>query len=354
MAKIMFTGGGSGGHVIPNIALAQMVKDKASVHYLCGTGMERQLLEDYPYITLHSFNPPKFKRQFALSNLKLPFEFARACKKAEEILKEVKPDVLFSKGGYVSLPAVWAAHKLGIICVGHESDSSIGLAHRLCLNKYHRFFTAYPLSSKKTFLFRGTQKTLTVQVGALLRQSIYEGKREKGLKTLGFSGNRPILLAMGGSLGAQSLNEKIYQALPLLTPRFDVFLICGKGKEGEFKQNAHFHIAQYINNIADVYACSDVCVTRGGANALAELAALGVPFLAVPLAKASRKEQSANANYYVKGNGALCIEEGDLSEKNLSEAVFKLYENKEFFKKSLLALKADGTKKVADYLLSLL
>ncbi len=342
----MFCGGGSGGHVLPNAALAQLLKGKADIHYLAGGSIEGELLKDYPFITLHSYSPPKFKRQFALSNLALPFEFARARKRAEEILKEVKPDVLFSKGGYASLPAVLAAHKLGIKCAGHESDSSLGLAHRLCLNKYERLFTAYPLKLKT--------KTPVIQSGALLRQSIYKGNEKKGLETMRFDKSRPILLAMGGSLGALSLNKKVYAALNLITPRFDVFMICGKGKQGEFEQSGRFHRAEYVKNIADLYACCDICVTRGGANALAELAALKIPFFAVPLARASRKEQNANAAYYVGKKAALSIEEDKLTPQCLSNKVFELYDNREYYKKALSAVKTDGTKEVARYLLSLM
>lgn len=344
MKKIVFTGGGSGGHVIPNLALIEKLKGKAELYYLGGGGMEKSMLSQYDYVRYFEYNPPKFKRSFALSNLLIPLGFIKAVSHAKEILKKISPDIVFTKGGYVGLPAVFAAKSLGIKPVGHESDCSLGLAHRLALKKYEKLFTAFPLSLKSKV------KNVT-QAGALLRQSIISGSVKRGLETAGFDGKRKILLVMGGSLGAASLNEKVYQSIPSLCSQYDVVMLTGKGKN-KFPNGSGFHTIEYAHNIADLYACAYICITRAGANALCELTACALPFIAVPLAHASRNEQSLNARYFVAQGAGIILPESNLTEKELISAVNYVAENRNNFSASAKRITLYATDTVADYLLS--
>lgn len=342
MKKILFTGGGSGGHVIPNLALIELLKDKAELYYVGGNGMEKTMLSYYSYVKFFEYNPPKLKRSFALSNLKIPFNFLSAQKQAEKILLQIKPDVVFSKGGYVGLPVVLSAHKLSIPTYGHESDSSLGLAHKLALKKYKTLFTAFPLK----------QTTQNISyAGALLRPSIVSGNAKKGLSRSGFNGQKPILLVMGGSLGAYSLNQKIFEYSSVLCVHYDIFLITGKGKN-LYQNTPSFHTAEFVSDVQNLYACAHLCITRGGANALCELVACKLPFLAVPLSKASRNEQGKNAEFFSHSGTGRVIPERDLTCQKLLDELEILSQNRQSYVDACKAISLYATSKLADFLLN--
>ncbi|MEG1527910.1 MAG: UDP-N-acetylglucosamine--N-acetylmuramyl-(pentapeptide) pyrophosphoryl-undecaprenol N-acetylglucosamine transferase [Clostridia bacterium] len=341
--RIVLTGGGSGGHVIPNIALIEQLKDKCELFYIGSSGIEQRLIEKFKFVKFYCYNPPKFKREFALSNLALPFKFVKAMRQVKKILQEIKPDKVFSKGGYVGLPVVLMANKLKIRCIGHESDSSVGLAHKLALNKYSTFFTAYNIKLPK-------RKCNVIKSGAIIRQSIYLGERLSGIMETGFNGQRPILLVLGGSLGANSLNKKIIECSDVLTRSYDCFVICGKGKNNYINQ-PHIRFVEYCDNIAEVYKCARIAITRGGASALAELACLGIPFISVPLIKASRREQEANTDYFVKAGCGFRLNEENINPISLESYLTRIEKNYSVLRSASKRICFDSTVEIAEYLL---
>ncbi len=312
--KIVFCGGGTAGHVTPNFALIEKLHGN-DMYYIGTSGIEKQLTK--PYVDsgkLHNYytiNAGKLKRSFALSNLLLPFTLIKSVKQCKGILHEIAPDVVFSKGGYVGLPIVIAAHKLKIPTIIHESDMSLGLANKIS--------SLYATELLTTFNCGKKGKT----VGAIVRQSIVEGDRQKGLYTMKFDGKKPILLVMGGSLGAGALNQAITKA-PQLANIFDIFVITGKGKQIDCD---FVHQTEYVNNIADVFCATDVCLTRAGGNSLVELTLANVPFVAVPLTKGSRGEQVKNAKWFVDKGCGIFLEENNLNK--LAATLLSAYNNRQ-------------------------
>lgn len=296
--RILLCGGGTAGHVMPNLAIAEKMRD-CRLFYVGGVGMERDIVA--PYVKsgviekFFALNAPKLKRKFAWSNFALPFALAKSVAQSKKILKEVMPDVVLSKGGYVGLPVVIACRALDVPCVIHESDVTAGLANRISAKFATEFVSAFPIKNAR-------------RVGAIVRESAIGGDRRKGLAVMGFDGKKPILVVTGGSLGAQALNEAIAEC-PSVREKFDTFVICGKGKRipnDEIKQ------AEFVQNVGDLFAAADLCLTRGGSNALTELTLAGVPFIAVPLKKASRGEQMKNAEYFEKLGCGIALDESNL------------------------------------------
>ena len=337
--KIVLSGGGSAGHVTPNLALLDKLNGN-TVCYIGTDGMEKNLVAPYvaqgkiaEYRAISAF---KLQRKLALGNLLLPFRFARSVREAKQQLKELRPDVIFSKGGYVGLPVVIAGKKLGIPTVIHESDMTPGLANKICARFADVFLSAFPCDKRAKV------------TGVIVRKEIMCGDRAKGLATMGFDGGKPILLVTGGSLGAKALNDAV-AVCPQLADKYDIFVITGKNKH----MGCDFvHQAEFIDNMNDLMAAADVCVTRAGANTLAELTLAQVPFVAVPLVKASRGEQTINARYFAeRGCGLLLSEENLTSE--LQSAVNAAYNNRTAIRAKQRAERSlYGTDKVAEILLN--
>ncbi|MCM1043124.1 MAG: UDP-N-acetylglucosamine--N-acetylmuramyl-(pentapeptide) pyrophosphoryl-undecaprenol N-acetylglucosamine transferase [Corallococcus sp.] len=337
--KIVFTGGGTAGHVTPNIALIEKLSDGNCCYYIGTDGMEKQLIEPLTESgklkSYFQITAGKLQRKFTLKNLTLPFKLLSAVRQAKRILAEIKPDAVFSKGGYVALPVVIAAHKLKIPSVVHENDITMGLANKISSHYCDRLISTFPCDKKAQV------------VGALVRNGIKNGDRQKGLETCGFDGKKPVLLVMGGSLGALELNNVIADCRSL-AEKFDIFVISGKGKA--FRCD-FVNQRQFVDNIGDIYACCDVAVTRGGSNSLVELTCALVPFVTIPLSKCSRGEQLKNAHYFCKNNCGTIIE-GTVTPKSLISAVNAVYANKNAYRQSQRKLQIDGTEKIAEILLS--
>lgn len=313
--KIVFCGGGTAGHITPNIALIEKLQTE-ECYYVGSDGMEKQmtqkLLKQGKLKKFCEISASKLERKLTLKNLALPFLLIKSVSQARKHLKEIKPNVVFSKGGYVGLPVVIAARTLGIPSIVHESDISLGLANKISSRFAHETLTTYPTSKKYKAM------------GAIIREEILHGDKSLGLKTMKFDGKKPILLVMGGSLGAKPLNDAISQNR-VLSEKFDIFVICGKGKK---LQCDFVHQAEFVGNVQDVFAATTVCLTRGGSNALAELTLAKVPFVAVPLEKCSRGEQIKNATWYAKQGCGMRITETNLSAK-LPVAVQTVFEHRQ-------------------------
>ena len=323
MATIILTGGGTAGHVTPHLALLPYLKKDFDNIYYIGSenGIERHIIERAG-IPFYPVPCAKFNRKFTLKNLAIPFTLINGIKKAGKILEELKPDVIFSKGGYVALPVVFAA-KRRVPVIAHESDYTVGLANKLSAKYCKTVLTSFPSAAQS--LKNG------VCVGAPMRSSLYTADRKESLNEFGFSGEKPVLLVTGGSLGANAINQAVREALDDLLKNFDVVHICGKGNYSGIKKVGYVEM-EFTDSMDKAFAIADICLSRAGANTIFEMASLKKPMLLIPLPKgASRGDQILNAEYFKNLGLARVLEQNDLSAKSLTKALFSLYEDRRFF-----------------------
>lgn len=335
--KIVFTGGGSAGHVTPNITLIKRLQGE-QLYYIGTDGIESKLLQQYvddKIISFYKISADKLQRKFTFKNLLLPIKLLRSVRQCTKLLKQIQPDVVFSKGGYVGLPVIIASHKLKIPSIIHENDMSLGLANKLSINYADEFLSAFDCDKRAK------------RVGLIMRNVV--GDKQKGYQTVDFDKNKPLLLVTGGSLGAMTLNNAIIHN-EQLSEKYNIFVITGKNKQIDCP---FVHQKEYINNMADIYAIADVCLTRAGSNTLAELTMANVPFVTVPLTKCSRGEQVKNAEWFVKRGCGIILNESNLTDK-LQNAIDTVYNNSTAFivKQRETAKVLDGTDKVLERILS--
>lgn len=323
MKKIVLTGGGSAGHVTPNIALLPALKDAGYEITYMGSydGIEKKLIGDFdiPYVGIST---GKFRRYLDLKNLTDPFRVIKGFSEARKFLKTYKPDVVFSKGGFVSVPVVRAAASLGIPCIIHESDMTPGLANKLCI----------PVAKKVCCNFPETMKLIpsdkAVLTGSPIRVELSQGNKLAGLDMCGFSANDPVIMVIGGSLGAANVNKVVREALPTLLTDFQVVHLCGKGKVDNLLLNTpRYKQFEYIKaELKDIFAMADLVISRAGANAICELLALRKPNILIPLpASSSRGDQLLNARSFESQGFSIVLNEDDLTPELLSDKVHELY-----------------------------
>lgn len=296
MKKILFTGGGSAGHVVPNIALIEEILStgEADVCYMGTDGIEKQLVAEWklPYYQIEC---PKLVRGRGWANfkknLKIPAAYLRAKKQAEEGLRTFKPDVVFSKGGYVALPVVAAAKKLHIPCFAHESDFSAGLANRLSAGKCKYVFTSFPETANR--LRRGKYS------GAPIRRAVLSATRAEARRKFSIPFDKKVLLVFGGGSGSAAINEAVRKHIRTLTETYYVLHVCGKGNVVKSTVQ-NYRQEEYISDMGSAYACADLVLSRAGAGTVFELLALKKPALLVPLEGATRGDQWQNAEYFLK------------------------------------------------------
>lgn len=335
MKRIVLTGGGTAGHVTPNIALLPRLKELGyDVHYIGSyNGIEKTLMEgcQIPYYGISS---GKLRRYFDLKNFSDPFKVLKGFSEASKLLKKLKPDVVFSKGGFVSVPVVIAAKQLRIPVVIHESDMTPGLANKLSI----------PAASKVCCNFPETishlPKGKAVLSGSPIRQELLTGDRTKALQFTGLSGTKPVLLIIGGSLGSVVVNETVRSILPKLLKKFEIIHLCGKGKLDQTLTALNGYVQyEYISDeLKDLFALSDIVISRAGANSICEFLALRKPALLIPLsAAASRGDQILNAHSFEKQGYASVLEEEQLSGDSLYEALINLWENRESYVNAMAA-----------------
>ena len=329
MKKIIMTGGGTAGHVTPNIALFPALKEEGfEISYIGSyNGIEKELIKKQG-IEYFGISSGKLRRYFDVKNFTDPFRVMKGYSEAKKILKHTKPDVVFSKGGFVTVPVVYAAKKLHIPVIIHESDLTPGLANKLAIPNAtyvcHNFpETANHLPEEKSRL-----------TGCPIRKELFEGDRDKGLKFLGFDGKKPVLMIIGGSTGAKVINETVRDSLDILTQRFDIVHLCGKDKlDTNYNDVAGYKQFEYISDeLSDIFAASDVVISRAGANAICELLALCKPHLLIPLsANASRGDQILNAKSFKKQGFSEVLEEENMTKDTLCENLTKVYDNRELY-----------------------
>lgn len=329
MKKIVLTGGGTAGHVTPNIALLPRLKELDYEIFYIGSydGIEKKLIADFD-IPYFGISTGKFRRYFDPKNFSDPFRVIKGYAEARKKLKEIKPDVVFSKGGFVSVPVVRAAASLGIPCIIHESDMTPGLANKLCI----------PVASKVCCNFPETMKLLpenkAVLTGSPIREELAKGNKVAALDMCGFTANKPVVMVIGGSLGANAINQTVRQALPKLLEDFQVVHLCGKEKVDNLLLNEKgYKQFEYLKaELKDVFAMADVVISRAGANAICELLALKKPNILIPLpASASRGDQILNAKSFEEQGFSMVLDEDDLTENLLVEKVHELYFTKQTY-----------------------
>ena len=327
MKKIVLTGGGTAGHVTPNIALIpELQKQGYEVHYIGSyDGIEKKLIEklNIPYYGISS---GKLRRYIDLKNLSDPFKVIKGLAQARRLLGKIKPDVVFSKGGFVSVPVVLAAKSRKIPCIIHESDMTPGLANKICIPCAQRVCTNFP----ETLKHLPAEKA--VLTGSPIRAELFNGNKEKGLKFCGFDDSKPVILIIGGSLGAVAVNNAVRAILPQLLEKFQIIHLCGKGKLDESLKDVKGYVQfEYIHDeLSDLMAASDIFISRAGANAICEILALRKPNILIPLsAQASRGDQILNAASFEKQGYSIVIQEEDITNEKLLTAVNDAYTNKD-------------------------
>lgn len=327
MKRIVLTGGGTAGHVTPNIALLPRLKELGyDIHYIGSyEGMEKKLIEDcgIPYYGISS---GKLRRYFDVKNFSDPFKVLKGYGQARKLLKKLKPDVVFSKGGFVSVPVIFAAKRCHIPAIIHESDITPGLANKLAIPNAYKVCCNFP----ETLKYLPADKAILT--GSPIRSELLSGNRQNALNYCHLTEEKPVILVVGGSSGSQFINEVVRGILPELLKNYQVIHLCGKGNlDKSLHGTAGYAQFEYANQeLSDMFALADIVISRAGANSICELLALHKPNILIPLsANASRGDQILNAHSFEQQGFSMVIEEENLSNVVLLDAVQKLYENRD-------------------------
>ena len=325
MKKIVLTGGGTAGHVTPNIALLPGLKElEYEIHYIGSyEGIESKLIADFD-IPYYGIATGKFRRYLDPKNLTDPFRVIKGFTEARKILKEIQPDIVFSKGGYVSVPVVRAAASLKIPCIIHESDMTPGLANKLCIPVAEKVCCNFP----ETMQYIPEDKAILT--GSPIREELSKGNKIAALDLCGFDANTPVIMVIGGSLGAANVNKAVRDALPELLKDFQVVHICGKDKiDNMLLTTKGYKQFEYVKaELKDIFAMADVVISRAGANAICELLALKKPNVLIPLMAGSRGDQILNAKSFESQGYSKVLMEDDITNQLLVDTVHELYFNK--------------------------
>ena len=329
--KIVMTGGGTAGHVTPNIALFPALRaEDYEIHYIGSfDGIEKKLIEDFD-VPYYGISTGKFRRYCEPKNFSDPFRVMKGFFEARKILKHIKPDVVFSKGGFVSVPVVRAAASLKIPCIIHESDMTPGLANKLCIPVSRKICCNFP----ETFDMLPPEKA--VLTGSPIREELSTGNKEAGLAFCGFNHEKPVIMVMGGSQGAAAVNQAIRDALPKLLEKYQVVHLCGKDKMDNLLLTVPgYKQFEYIKEERkDLLAMAELVISRSGANAISEILALRKPNILIPL-PSGRGDQLLNADSYESQGFSIVINEDDLTTKVLLQKVEELWQNKETYVKTM-------------------
>ncbi len=340
MKKILLTGGGTAGHVTPNIALIpSLQKLNYDIRYIGSyDGIEKKLIEEMgiPYTGISS---GKFRRYMSAKNFTDPFRVIKGYGEAKKFIKEFKPDILFSKGGFVSVPVVLACKKYKVPIIIHESDMTPGLANKISIP--YAKVVCHNFPETKNYLPEGK----SLLTGSPIRAELMQGDKNAGLKLCGFTSDKPVIMVTGGSLGALSLNKAVRDALPELLKDFQIVHLCGKGKTDESLVNTPGYIQfEYIKEeMKDLFAMADVIISRAGANAICEIQALCKPNILVPLpATASRGDQILNAESFKNQGFSEVLDEETLTTGTLLQTVRSVYKNRQHYIDTMKSSRVDN------------
>ncbi|MCI7795315.1 MAG: undecaprenyldiphospho-muramoylpentapeptide beta-N-acetylglucosaminyltransferase [Lachnospiraceae bacterium] len=329
MKTIILTGGGTAGHVTPNLALLPSLKEAGyNIRYIGSyNGIERKLIENagIPYDGISS---GKLRRYFDLKNFTDPARVIKGYFEACKLLKKYKPDIVFSKGGFVAVPVVLAAKHCHIPTIIHESDMTPGLANKLCIPSAKKVCCNFP----ETLKYLPDDKA--VLTGSPIRAELLKGDRLSGLQYTNLSAAKPIILVIGGSLGSVKVNNAVRSILPKLLETFQVIHICGKGNVDESLIGTPGYVQyEYVDSpLKHLFAAADLMVSRAGANSICEILALRKPNVLIPLsAAASRGDQILNAKSFANQGFSTVLEEESVTDSSLYEAIVSTYENRRQF-----------------------
>ncbi len=337
MKKIIMTGGGTAGHVTPNLALVPLLKEKGYEIFYIGsyTGIEKKLVEDAG-ITYYGISSGKLRRYHDWKNFTDPFRVIKGFSEANQLMKHIQPDVVFSKGGFVSVPVVMAAARQHIPAIIHESDMTPGLANKL----------AIPFASKVCCNFPETMQYLpdgkAVHTGSPIRKELFSGNKEAGLSFTGFSADKPVILIMGGSIGSRFINNAVWASLDTLLEKFQIVHLVGKGNiNNDLVGRAGYKQYEFISEqLNDIFAMTDLMISRAGANSISEILALKIPNILIPLsAAASRGDQILNAASYEKQGFSTVLQEEELTGELLVSSVEDVYARRDEIKEKMASSK---------------
>ena len=335
--KIILTGGGTAGHVTPNLALIDELQPKGwHIDYIGSSfGIEKYLISARK-IPFHAVNSGKLRRYLSFKNLLDPFKILLGIWQSYFLIKKLKPNVIFSKGGFVAFPVVVGGWLNRIPIVAHESDLTPGLANRL----------SFPFVNKICLTFDGAKKHFKDQnkvivTGTPIRSQLFQGDKARGLELCGFNEKKPCLLVIGGSQGANLLNKSVREALDKLALKFNLIHLCGKGKiyNNYLNKEGYCQFEYAHEELADLFAAADIVVSRSGANSVYEILALAKPHVFIPLSqKVSRGDQIHNARYFENQGISEVIADDKLTADTLMAAVDKVDNNREEIIKKIKAL----------------
>lgn len=333
MKRIILTGGGTAGHVTPNIALLPRLKElQYDIHYIGSyNGIEKELIEQFG-IPYHGISSGKLRRYFSLQNFTDPFRVVKGFGEAKKLIKLLEPDVIFSKGGFVSVPVVMAGKKCKVPTIIHESDMTPGLANKLSIPSATKVCCNFP----ETVAHLPADKA--VLTGSPIRQELLSGDKAKALEFTGLTSDKPVILVIGGSLGAVAVNNAVRSVLPELLKDFQVIHLCGRNKLDASLQGLEGYVQyEYIKDeLKDLFALTDIVISRAGANAICELLALHKPNLLIPLSvNASRGDQILNARSFERQGFSMVLEEEELTDESLLSAIHHLYDNRAQYKEAM-------------------
>ncbi|MFC4386771.1 undecaprenyldiphospho-muramoylpentapeptide beta-N-acetylglucosaminyltransferase [Gracilibacillus marinus] len=324
--QIIFTGGGTAGHVMVNIALIpEFLKDGWRVDYIGSVnGIEKELITSIEGVTYHPISTGKLRRYFSKENFKDPFKVMKGTLQAYRIIGSKRPSVIFSKGGFVSVPVLIAAKLRKVPAVIHESDYTPGLANKIAIPFSKKVLTTFP----ETVNYLPKEKAEAI--GAVVRDELFTGSREQGYQLTGLKADKNILLVMGGSAGSQKINEAVRNGLDTLLHSFHIIHICGKNNYAkEYERQGYVQYEYVSEELKDLLAITDLVCSRAGSNSIFEFLALHKPMLLIPLSlQASRGDQIVNAKSFSKQGYANVLEEENLTTETLKQALLQLKEDK--------------------------
>lgn len=317
MKTILFCGGGSAGHVIPNIALIEELKDSFNCVYMGTDGIEKQICAQNN-VKFYECNTPKLVRGKFLRNISLPFKLVKSVSSAKKMLYEIKPDLIFSKGGYACVPAVLCARKFNVPVITHESDLKPGIATKFIAKRCKKVLTSFPATARK---FENG-----IYTGSPMRRNLFEKNKSEARERLGLD-LRPTVLVLGGGSGSKIINENVRKIADKVCKDYNILHVCGKGNSVACNIYGYKQV-EFAENMGQIYACADVAVSRCGSNTAFELLALKIPTIFIPLQNsASRGDQVQNAEYFK--NAGLCevLYERDLNPENLYAEINGIMKN---------------------------
>ena len=324
MKNIVFTGGGTGGHIMPNLAIIEELQG-FKIYYFGTNGLEKEILKNYPNIHFVEISAAKLIRRLTLKNLTIPFKLINSIKQAKDKLKEINPILIFSKGGFVSILTCIAGNQLKIPVLTHESDLTLGLANKIIMKKAKYLCCSFKETADK---YKNG-----IHTGSPIRKKIFTGNKDIIFNRHKITKQKPTILIVGGSLGALTINNIIWSSLDILLKKYNIIHIVGKNKLNNRLINSTNYIQlEFVNDIENYFAASDLVISRAGSNTIFELLALAKPMILIPLSKkSSRGDQILNAKNFEKNKFANTIFEQNLNSDNLIKTIEETLSHKKDF-----------------------